>query len=52
LLYQDTLQVRLVAQGATAEEFEFWLPCFNPAMTGFFFDGGVAPGPEGEGHAG
>jgi hypothetical protein len=46
VLYKDTLQVRLVAQGATAREFDFWLPSFNPAMTGFVFDGGFPPVPE------
>jgi hypothetical protein len=52
LLYRNSLQVRLVAQGATEQEFEFWLPCFDPAMTGFDFDGGVAPMQEGESRAG
>jgi len=46
LLYKDTLQVRLVAQGATTREFEFWLPCFDPGMTAFVFDGGLPPRPE------
>jgi hypothetical protein len=51
LLYRDTLQVRLLAQGASPVEFDFWLPVFNPAMTGFVFDGGVAPAPGPRGDA-
>lgn len=47
LLYRDTLQVRLVAQGSSPAEFDRWMPVFNPAMTAFFFDGGIAPMPQG-----
>jgi hypothetical protein len=43
LLYRDALQVRLVAQGASAAEFDLWLPSFDPAMTSFQFDGGRPP---------
>jgi hypothetical protein len=32
LLYQDTIQVRLVAQGATVAEFDYWLPMFFESM--------------------
>lgn len=46
LLYRGDLQVRLVAQGATEQEFSRWLPSFDPAMTGFVFDGGIAPSSE------
>lgn len=52
LLYQDSLQVRLVAQGATVEQFEYWLPMFYEAMRTFQFGDwavelrdGDAPGP-------
>jgi hypothetical protein len=44
LLYRGELQVRLVAQGATEQEFDRWLPAFDPAMTGFVFDAGAMPG--------
>jgi len=44
LLYRGDLQVRLVAQGATEQEFDFWLPSFDPAMTGFVFDAAAMPG--------
>ncbi|TAK25351.1 MAG: hypothetical protein EPO26_02960 [Chloroflexota bacterium] len=43
LLYRGELQVRLIAQGATEPEFDFWLPSFNPAMTSFVFDAIVMP---------
>ena len=45
VLYQGTVQARLIAQGKTIERFKYWLPCFKPAMTGFVFDGGFAPLP-------
>jgi hypothetical protein len=32
LLYQDTIQLRLVAQGATVAEFGYWLPMFYESM--------------------
>jgi hypothetical protein len=44
LLFRGELQVRLVAQGATAQEFDRWLPCFDPAMTGLVFDAAAMPG--------
>ena len=44
LLYRGELQVRLVAQGATERDFDFWLPCFDPAMTSFVFDAAAMPG--------
>ena len=45
VLYKDSLQVRLVAQAPTDAAFERWLSCFKPSMTGFRFDGGIAPSP-------
>jgi hypothetical protein len=52
LLYQGSLQVRLVAQGATVEQFEYWLPMFFESMRTFQFGDwaatlreGDAPGP-------
>ena len=45
VLYKDSLQVRLVAQAPTEAAFERWLSCFKPSMTGFRFDGGIAPAP-------
>jgi hypothetical protein len=44
LLYQGTKQVRLIAQGATAKDFDYWTPVFDPAMTTFVF-GDVWPEP-------
>lgn len=43
LLYRDALQVRLIAQGATDADFDFWLPVFDPAMTSFVFDAAAMP---------
>ena len=37
LLYQGTVQVRLVAQATTAEEFARWLPMFYTSMRTFRF---------------
>ncbi|HET8627010.1 MAG TPA: hypothetical protein VFL91_06305 [Thermomicrobiales bacterium] len=37
LLYQGSTQVRLIAQGATAAEFAYWLPAFNEMMRTFRF---------------
>lgn len=37
LLYEGSTQVCLVAQGATIEKFEYWLPMFNEAMHTFRF---------------
>jgi hypothetical protein len=37
LLYQGTLQVRLIGQGANVAEYEFWLPAFNFSMRTFQF---------------
>ena len=37
LLYQGSTQVRLIAQGATAAEFDYWLPMFNQMMRTFRF---------------
>jgi hypothetical protein len=37
LLYQETIQVRLIAQGATIEEFDYWLPAFTSMMRTFRF---------------
>lgn len=52
LLYQDAVQVRLVAQGATVEQFDYWLPMFFQSMRTFQFGDwaaslreGDAPGP-------
>lgn len=47
LLYQGTVQARLVAQAATVEEFNYWLPMFYESMRTFRFgdwalDAGVA----------
>jgi hypothetical protein len=36
-LYKGTLQARLVAQGATVEEFDRLRPLFAPCMTTFLF---------------
>lgn len=44
LLFKDTLQVRLVAQGASPEDFDYWTPTWDPAMTTFTF-GDVWPEP-------
>lgn len=44
LLYSDTRQARLVAQGANEAEFERWLVRFKPAMTTFNF-GDIWPAP-------
>ncbi|HLH72615.1 MAG TPA: hypothetical protein VKX96_04970 [Chloroflexota bacterium] len=45
LLYQGTIQVRLVAQGSTEEEFNYWLPMFFESMRTFRFgDWGVDVG--------
>jgi hypothetical protein len=42
LVYQGSRQARLVAQGATTEEFERWRVKFEPLMTSFDFgDGGL-----------
>jgi hypothetical protein len=43
LLYRGQGQVRLIAQGATEQEFDFWLPSFDPAMTSFVFDAAAMP---------
>lgn len=43
LLYRGDVQVRLIAQGATEQEFDFWLPSFEPAMTSFVFDPAAMP---------
>jgi hypothetical protein len=37
LLYQGSTQVRLVAQGATVERFDYWLPMFFESMRTFRF---------------
>lgn len=37
LLYQGSTQVRLIAQGATAAEYRYWLPVFNAMMRTFRF---------------
>jgi hypothetical protein len=37
LLYQGTLQVRLIAQGATPDAFDYWLPAFTTMMRTFRF---------------
>lgn len=37
LLYQGSTQVRLVAQGATVEAFDYWLPMFFESMRTFRF---------------
>jgi hypothetical protein len=47
LLYQGTVQVTLVAQAATVEAFDYWLPMFYESMRTFRFgdwalDAGVA----------
>jgi hypothetical protein len=48
LLYKDAVQVRLVFQARDAAHFKYWLPSLKPGMTGFFFDGGLAPFTPGE----
>jgi hypothetical protein len=37
VLYQGTVQVRLVAQGSSAAEFDYWLPMFFESMRTFRF---------------
>jgi len=37
LAYQGQIQVRMIAQGATPEAFEYWLPLFNQAIRTFQF---------------
>lgn len=37
LAYQGQLQVRLIAQGASPEAFDYWLPVFNQAIRTFQF---------------
>jgi hypothetical protein len=37
LLYQETIQVRLIAQAATIAEFDYWLPMFYESMRTFQF---------------
>jgi len=37
LLYQGSTQVRLVAQGATVSEFDYWMPMFYQSMRTFRF---------------
>jgi hypothetical protein len=37
LLYQGSIQVRLVAQGATVTAFDYWLPMFYESMRTFRF---------------
>ena len=45
LLYQRALQVRLIAQGSTVEEFDYWLPMFFESMRTFRFgDWGIDMG--------
>jgi hypothetical protein len=37
LLYQATAQVRLIAQGATVEDYDYWLPAFTSMIHTFRF---------------
>lgn len=37
LAYQGQIQVRLIAQGANPEAFDYWLPVFNQAIRTFQF---------------
>jgi hypothetical protein len=46
VLYKGTLQARLIAQGATVEEFDRLRPLFAPCMTTFLF-GDLWPDPPG-----
>jgi hypothetical protein len=46
VLYKGTLQARLIAQGATVEEFDRLRPIFAPCMTTFLF-GDLWPEPPG-----
>jgi len=46
VLYKGTLQARLIAQGATVEEFDRLRPLFAPCMTTFLF-GDLWPEPPG-----
>ena len=48
VLYKRTLQARLIAQGATVEEFDRLRPLFAPCMTTFLF-GDLWPEPPGPG---
>ena len=47
VLYKGTLQARLMAQGATTQEFDRFRPLFAPCMTTFLF-GDLWPGPPGD----
>ena len=46
VLYKGTLQARLIAEGATVEEFDRLRPVFAPCMTTFLF-GDLWPEPSG-----
>lgn len=47
VLYKGTVQARLIAQGATVEEFDRLRPIFAPCMTTFLF-GDLWPEPPGD----
>jgi hypothetical protein len=42
VFYQDTRQITVTAQGATVEQYDYWLPMFNEAMMTFKIHSGVS----------
>jgi hypothetical protein len=42
VLYQDTRQITVTAQGATVKDFDYWLPMFFEAMMTFKIHTGVS----------
>ena len=47
LIYRDTVQVRLVAQAATIEQFDHWLPVFFQTIRTFRLGDWAAEAPQG-----
>jgi hypothetical protein len=47
LIYRDSLQVRLVGQAATIEQFDYWLPVFFQTIRTFRFGDWAAEAPQG-----
>lgn len=45
VLYQDSRQITVTAQGATVEEYHYWLPMFNEQMMTFKVHSGHASAP-------
>lgn len=42
VLYRDTHQITVTAQGATVEQFDYWLPMFYQAMMTFKIHSGIS----------